>query len=100
MANTYKDATVEEIDKAMQGSWNAFTVYRKKNLKKRALFLHTIAGEMRKASTPLIELAHSETHLDKPRLEVELKRTIFQLTSYADACAEGTWLDIRIDTGD
>jgi alpha-ketoglutaric semialdehyde dehydrogenase len=100
MPDMYKDATVEEIGKAMQSSWNAFTVYRKKNLEQRALFLHTIALELEKVSTRLIELAHIETHLGKARLQTELTRTIFQLTSYADACAEGTWLDIRIDTGD
>jgi NADP-dependent aldehyde dehydrogenase len=33
-------------------------------------------------------------------LLVELKRTLFQLTSYGQACEEGTWLDIRIDTAD
>ncbi|MDB5197062.1 MAG: aldehyde dehydrogenase, partial [Flaviaesturariibacter sp.] len=27
-------------------------------------------------------------------------RTLFQLTSYAQACEEGAWLDIRIDTAD
>ncbi len=95
---TYKDATLDEVNEALQRSWIAFRAYRKKDLKERAAFLRTIAKEMGAISTQLIDTAERETHLEKPRLKVELNRTIFQLTSYADACEEGTWLDIRIDT--
>lgn len=100
MATTYKDATIQEVNDAMHRSWNAFKEYRKKNLKERAQFLKTVAEEMEAVSAKLISTASSETNLDEARLTVEFNRTVFQLTSYADACAEGTWLDIRIDTGD
>jgi hypothetical protein len=39
-----------------------------------------------------------ETNLPEARLRNERARTIFQLTSYADACEKGDWLDARIDT--
>lgn len=94
----YNDATVEEVNEALQQSWNAFRQYRKKDLKERAAFLKLIAKELEAMSEKLILVANKETNLGEARLKVELKRTIFQLNSYADACSEGTWLDIRIDT--
>jgi 2,5-dioxopentanoate dehydrogenase len=99
-ASKYKDATLEEVDEALQLSWKTFSVYKKKSLKERALFLRAIAKALEQCSAELIHIAHKETHLDDSRLKVELKRTIFQLTSYAGACEEGTWLDIRVDTAD
>jgi 2,5-dioxopentanoate dehydrogenase len=100
MAITYKDATIQDVNDAIQRSWNAFKEYRKKDLKERAQFLKTVAKEMETVSAELISAASRETNLEEARLTVEFKRTVFQLISYADACAEGTWLDIRIDTGD
>lgn len=96
----YKDATVEEVNEALQRSWNAFREFRKKDLKERAAFLKAIAKELEAMSDELVSTANNETNLGEARLAGELRRTIFQLNSYADACAEGTWLDIRIDTAD
>lgn len=96
----FKDATLSEVDAALQSTWNAFQAYRHMNLQERAGFLRAIAKELDRCASELIAVAHQETHLEETRLKVELKRTIFQLTSYAQACAEGTWLDIRIDTAD
>jgi NADP-dependent aldehyde dehydrogenase len=96
----YKDATLEEVNTALQNSWNAFKLYRKKDLKERASFLKSIAKELEAVSSDLISTSNKETNLGEARLTTELKRTVFQLNSYGDACAEGTWLDIRIDTAD
>jgi NADP-dependent aldehyde dehydrogenase len=100
MTATFKDASLSEVNAAMQSSWKAFVQYRQKNLKERAGFMRTIAEEMNAVNDELIQAAQEETNLEKPRLQVELTRTLFQLTSYALACGEGTWLDIRIDTAD
>lgn len=96
----FKDATAEEVNKALQDSWKAFEEYRKLNLKQRAQLLLAIAEELKAHAEELVQTANQETHLDEARLTVELNRTVFQLTSYAQACEEGTWLDIRIDTAD
>ncbi|QEC58413.1 aldehyde dehydrogenase (NADP(+)) [Flavisolibacter ginsenosidimutans] len=96
----YVDATVEEVNEALLQSAKAFQLYGKRSLKERANFLYAVAEEMKNISSELLSIAQKETHLDEARLKVELNRTLFQLTSYADACAEGTWLDLRIDTGD
>ena len=93
------DATTEEVNKALLASAEAFRVYKKINLKERSRFLYAVAAKLDGQQTALLSTAQQETNLDAARLKVELKRTIFQLTSYADACAEGTWLDVRIDTG-
>ncbi len=97
---TYKDATLEEVNSALLQSAEAFAHYKNLSLKDRSVFLYAIAEELKEESAIIIALAHRETHLAESRLQTELQRTIFQLTSYADACAEGTWLDIRIDTAD
>ena len=95
---SYVDATIEEIDQCLERSWKAYQNYRKLNLHQRAEFLRTIATEMEVVKKDLLTIAHEETHLSIPRLEVEFKRTLWQLTSYAEACEKGAWLEIRIDT--
>ncbi|MFL5772704.1 MAG: aldehyde dehydrogenase (NADP(+)) [Flavisolibacter sp.] len=92
------DIIKRDVDHALQLSANAFQVYGKTNLIERASFMRSIATEISLHEKELISVASEETHLNASRLTVELQRTIFQLTSYADACEEGTWLDIRIDT--
>jgi NADP-dependent aldehyde dehydrogenase len=82
----------------MQLAWTAFHAYRKCSLKERAAFMKAIAGELKADSDALIKMAMQETNLTEARLRSELTRTIFQLTSYADFCEDGQWLDTRIDT--
>jgi 2,5-dioxopentanoate dehydrogenase len=94
----FKDATIEETDTALNSSDQAFLAYRKKSLKERAAFLYTIGKKLQANEIELIRLAVAETHLETARLKTELKRTIFQLASYAKATEEGSWIDITIDT--
>ena len=94
----FVDATTEEIDQCLKRSWNAFLNYRKLNLNQRAEFLKAIAKELEHIKQDVLSIAHTETHLSIPRLEIEFKRTLWQLTSYAEACEKGAWLEIRIDT--
>src|SRR5690349_12114536 len=98
MKMTYTDSTAEEIDVIMQEAWAAFHVYRKLSLKQRADFMRTIAKEMGDLGDELLTTAGEETNLPEARLRNERARTIFQLTSYADACEKGDWLEARIDT--
>lgn len=94
----FNDATVNEIDEVMQQAWQAFHVYRKMSLKRRADFMRTIAIELEGCGDELIHVAMRETNLPEARLRNERARTIFQLKSYADACEKGEWLEARIDT--
>ncbi len=94
----YKDASAEEIENVMQQAWKAFYVYRKCSLKQRANFMRAIATALEETGDELIKVAGEETNLPEARLRSERTRTMFQLTSYADACEKGDWLDASIDT--
>lgn len=93
-----KDSSIEEINKAMENSWQAFHLFRKKSLNQRADFLRAIAGEIEATGSKLIHIAMQETNLAEGRLKNEKARTIFQLKNFADACEKGNWLEARIDT--
>jgi len=95
---TYTDATTEEIEFVMQEAWTAFHSYRKLSLKQRADFMRAIAMEMENLGDELLKVAGEETNLQEARLRNERARTMFQLSSYADACERGDWLEARIDT--
>jgi NADP-dependent aldehyde dehydrogenase len=95
----FTDATKELIDVAMLEAWKAFHVYRKCSLKQRADLMRAIAKEIENLSDELLDVAGKETNLPEARLRNERARTMFQLTSYADACEKGEWLEARINTG-
>ena len=60
--------------------------------------MRAIAHALEAAGDELIHIAMQETNLPEARLRNERARTMFQLTSYADACEAGDWLEARIDT--
>ena len=92
------DASLEEINEVMQQSMDAFHIYRKLPLKKRANLMRVIAIEIEALGDALIDIAMKETHLGEARLKTERARTIFQLNSYAEACERAEWMHISIDT--
>lgn len=94
----FQDSTNREINEAMENAWKAFHIYRKYPLSERARFMKAIATELENAGDELIHTTMRETNLPEARLRGERARTIFQLNSYADACAAGSWLEARIDT--
>jgi len=93
-----QNATIEEINALMEQAWQAFLEYRKQSLQQRARFMRTIAEQLEALGNDLLQLAASETNLPEARLRNERARTIFQLTNYAEACEQGSWLEARIDT--
>src|SRR4051812_43998152 len=94
----FEDTPLEVIDEVLQKSWKAFHQYRKFSIKQRADFMRAIAKALQNSSDDLIKTAMEETSLPEGRLKGEKARTVFQLTSYADACERGDWLEARIDT--
>lgn len=94
----FKDATTQEIEQALLQAWTAFHQYRKVSISQRAAFMRAIASGLNEAGDELIQTAMAETNLPEARLRNEKARTAFQLTSYADACEGGDWLEARIDT--
>ena len=94
----YKDISIEGIDEVMEKSWMAFLEYRNYSLSDRASFMKAIAKKLENSGDALIQVAMRETNLPEARLKNERGRTIFQLNSYADACAQGIWVEARIDS--
>ncbi|MEI6945751.1 aldehyde dehydrogenase (NADP(+)) [Paraflavisolibacter sp. H34] len=94
----YNDTSLSQINVVMQQAQAAFHRYRKCSLAQRAHFLRCIARALENSGDELIHTAMQESHLPEARLRNERGRTVFQLTSYADACERGAWLDVRIDT--
>jgi 2,5-dioxopentanoate dehydrogenase len=94
----FNDATPGEIEVVMENAWKAFHVYRKCSLKQRADFMRAVAKEIENLGDELLKVAGEETNLPEARLRNERARTMYQLTSYADACEKGNWLEARIDT--
>src|SRR5687768_10432923 len=98
MEPIFQDATIEEINSVMENAWSAFHMYRKFPLKQRAEFMRAIAWEIENLGDDLLKVAEEETNLPEKRLRNERARTVFQLNSYADACENGNWMEIRIET--
>lgn len=96
----FADATTEQIDHAMHRSFQAFNTYAKMPRKTRADLMRAIAAEVESLGDSLIAKAMEETNLPEARLKGERARMIFQLTSYADACERGDWLEASINTAD
>ncbi len=96
----YEDVTEEEIEKAMRQSWQAFEHYRNYPLLARKQFMDLIADKLEHSGDDIINTAMNETNLPESRLKNERDRTVFQLRQYGAACAEGSWLETRIDTED
>lgn len=94
----FQNATVTEVNEAVQKATAAFAIYRKKDNKEIAAFLEQIAEEILNLGNALLDRCHQETGLPLSRLEGERVRTINQLKLFASLVQEGSWVDARIDT--
>ncbi|MEO0332881.1 MAG: aldehyde dehydrogenase (NADP(+)), partial [Bacteroidota bacterium] len=92
------EATIAEIDQAVEMAEEAFMVYRKKSDQERADFLDKIGEEIMNLGDTLLERCHHETGLPMGRLQGERGRTVNQLKLFAELLRDGTWVDARIDT--
>ncbi|TFD55852.1 aldehyde dehydrogenase family protein [Cryobacterium sp. Hh7] len=66
----------------------------------RAVALVTVADLLIANADDLITIGMSETGLSEQRLRGELKRTAVQLCLFAEAIADGAYMDVRIDRRD
>src|SRR5262245_18631569 len=78
----FDEASTAHVDRALAAATQAFDPYRSLPSDARAAFLERIAAEI-EASDELIEAAHVETALPKPRLAGERGRTAGQLRMFA-----------------
>ncbi|MBO9154695.1 aldehyde dehydrogenase (NADP(+)) [Chitinophaga sp. GCM10012297] len=99
LPQSFREATIEEIDRAVTLAAAAFSIYKKAAAAQRAAFLHAIADEIIAAGDGLINTASAESGLPIARLQGERDRTTGQLRLFAELITEGSWVNARIDNG-
>jgi alpha-ketoglutaric semialdehyde dehydrogenase len=96
----YASAGLDDVDRAARLAEKAFATYASLPARSRALFLRRIADGLDAISAELVERAHLETALPKPRLQGEVTRTSNQMRLFADVVDDGSWQMARIDLAD
>lgn len=94
----YRDATPEEVDRALQLADRAHRRIKGIDRQRRATLLEAIADAIEGLGDELLARAAAETALPEPRLRGERGRTTAQLRMFAEVVRDGWWLDARIDT--
>jgi NADP-dependent aldehyde dehydrogenase len=93
----YYSASVEDVDLAARLADDAFAACGKQSGPDKARFLRHIAAGIESIAAELVDRAHQETALPKPRLQGEVGRTVNQLRLFAQVVEEGSWPMARID---
>jgi NADP-dependent aldehyde dehydrogenase len=96
--HVFTEATEAEINEAVALATKAFKSFRAISGKQKATFLNAIADEILALDNELIETYCSETGLPAGRAQGERGRTVFQLRTFANLVAEGSWVEASIDT--
>ncbi|RPE08698.1 aldehyde dehydrogenase (NADP(+)) [Chitinophaga lutea] len=96
---SFREATAEEINRAVMLAAAAFSTYKKTDGAQRAAFLRAIADGIVALGDELINTASAESGLPLMRLQGERDRTTNQLRLFADLITEGSWVNARIDKG-
>ncbi len=100
MEPPFFSASAAEVDDAIKKAAKAAPALAASSGADRAALLRAIADGLDAAADALIERAHQETALPRPRLTGEVARTSAQLRLFADVAQEGSWVMARIDTAD
>ncbi len=95
---SFKDATLAEVDAAVQEAHIAFLSFKNFSGKKRAEFLRSIADEIEALGDELVKTAMGETALPEARIIGERGRTTGHCRMFADYIEEGSWVEARVDT--
>lgn len=96
----YASATPADVERAVAAAADASDALAASSGVERGRLLRSIADAIDAAKEALIERAHLETALPRPRLTGEVARTSGQLRLFAGVVEEGSWLMARIDTAD
>jgi NADP-dependent aldehyde dehydrogenase len=93
----FSSATAVDVESAARLASEAFATYARTSGRDRAAFLRRIATNVEAIAGDLVERAHLETALPKPRLQGETARTCGQMRLFASVAEEGSWVGARID---
>jgi NADP-dependent aldehyde dehydrogenase len=96
----FLSATEADVEAAVAAAVAAAPEYAALANAERAKFLRTIADLLDANAPALIDRAHAETALPRPRLTGEVARTSGQLRLFAGVVEEGSWAMPRIDHAD
>ena len=91
------EATTQEVETTMVLAHTAYRPFSRLSPLKRAGFLNEIANKLEKNKTALIQTYCSESGLNEQRGEIELARTIQQLTAFANLISQENWEIKHID---
>jgi NADP-dependent aldehyde dehydrogenase len=97
LETAFHEATLEEIDNAINLAADAGPAMREASAETIAGFLENIAAEIEALGDSLIEQAVTESGLGRDRLTGERGRTVNQLRLFAKLVKEGSFVDARID---
>lgn len=100
MEPVFYSATIDDVDQAVTSATDSFAIFSMISGQERGQLLRTIADGIDDSAAVLIEQAHLETALPRPRLAGEVARTSGQLRLFASVVEEGSWVMARIDPGD
>lgn len=92
------DATLEQVNAALQEAQIAFLSYKNCSGKRKAEFLRAIADEIEALGGELVSTAIRETNLPEARIIGERGRTTGQCRMFADLVEQGSWVEARVDT--
>jgi NADP-dependent aldehyde dehydrogenase len=92
--------TTGELKAAVDAAHSAFVKARNAAPATRAAWLEAVATGLEQDAGTLVGIGARETHLGIPRLEGELKRTVFQLRLFAAEILQGEHFDATIDHAD
>ena len=95
---TFFEATSEEINEAVKLATDGFKEFKNVSGKQKAEFLNAIADEILGLDDELVKMYCLESGLPEGRAKGERGRTVFQLRSFADLVADGSWVEATIDT--
>ena len=96
----FYSVTKPDVDRAAQLAADAFRISSVLKPAQKAALLNGIASHIEAITDAIVERAHLETALPKPRLQSETARTCNQLRLFASVVEEGSWVMARIDRAD
>jgi alpha-ketoglutaric semialdehyde dehydrogenase len=96
----FYSANVDEINTAVDLAVSAFPLFSRLSISRRAKFIREIGVEILNDSDSILARYVCESGLSKLRGQAELRRTVFQLNSYAEALLKGEILGLSIDFAD
>jgi len=96
----FHSAAIADVDNAVNAATDAYAAFAATSGQERGRLLRAIAEGIDSAAVGLIDQAHRETALPRPRLTGEVARTSGQLRLFAGVVEEGSCVMARIDTAD